>query len=74
MQQYQDTGVYLADGCACAQALKDKKPKEAAAIFRETTNMYNRLFPFDDRHWFETVSKYGVDSSRWPNVGGEHEY
>lgn len=69
MQHYQD-GVYLAESSACAQALKDKKPSQAQAIFNETTKRFKQQFPTRHREWFECVTQHGLQSVHRPHLSG----
>lgn len=58
MQQYKNTGVYLAKGCATAVALANKDTKLADKTFKETGERFATQFPIaEHRNWFMAMSK-----------------
>lgn len=55
MQRYKDTLV--AKGSALYNALQDKNPKLAEAVYKETTANYARMHSKEDREWFLEQSR-----------------
>lgn len=58
MEQYKESGVYLARDCACAKLLRDGKVQEAEKVFKETTKNFETQIPNkEDRNWLMAKSK-----------------